>query len=106
MSHPKKRKPLPGPEYRYDNYGRVVKRKRGAYGSKRFHTGMDITADLAGNNRDFIYFDIPCKGAVTNCVTLAHIRKAKALADKSGNPKIWTADKYDQAFLQGLIPTG
>lgn len=30
--------------------------------------------------------------------------KLKAEADQSGNPKIWTADQYDQEFLRTLIP--
>jgi hypothetical protein len=28
----------------------------------------------------------------------------KAAADQSGNPKIWTADKYSQDELKRLIP--
>jgi len=26
-------------------------------------------------------------------------------ADRSGNPEVWTAGEYDQAFLRSLIPT-
>ncbi len=36
-------------------------------------------------------------------ISLAAPRLQKA-ADESGNPKIWTADKYSQKFLQSLIP--
>lgn len=104
MLRPKKRRPLPGPEYRYDAYGRVVKRKRGAYGPKRFQGGKHVTADLAGNNWGFIYFDIPSEGAITNCITMAHVLKAKALADASGNPKVWKAEEHSQDFLKSLIP--
>ncbi len=30
--------------------------------------------------------------------------RLKAAADASGNPKIWTAEQYDQNFLKTLIP--
>lgn len=29
----------------------------------------------------------------------------KAAADRSGNPRVWTAEMHDQAFLRSLIPT-
>ncbi len=29
----------------------------------------------------------------------------KKAADESGNPKIWTADRYSQEFLKSLIPS-
>ncbi len=106
MSRPRKRLPLPGPEYRYDSYGLIIKRKRGRYGPKhsQFNKAQEITGDFSGNNENAVYADIPCKGGTINCFTAAHVAKAKALADASGNPRIWTAADYTQAFLRSLIP--
>ena len=104
MSRARTRKPLPGPEYRYDAWGRVIRRKRPSRGSYRFRTRQQVTADLSGNNRDFIYFDIPAQGNTTNCITVADVEKMRRLADASGNPKTWTAGEHSQEFLRSLIP--
>jgi hypothetical protein len=31
-------------------------------------------------------------------------RKLKKVADQSGDPKVWTADRFSQDFLKSLIP--
>ena len=42
-------------------------------------------------------------GAVRGRLVLAEPRLKKA-ADESGNPRVWTADRYSQEFLRSLIP--
>ncbi len=102
MSHSKKRPPLPGPEYRYDAYGRVVKRKRAPYGPK--HSELQGRGeDFSGNREAFIYWDIPREGNYSKIITTEHVRKVQTLADASGNPRVWTSDECSQEFLRSLI---
>ncbi len=69
-------------------------------GSDRgIHYNSNANMDLA------LYIDLNGCDGLTGMIEPEQIAAAKARADLSGNPKIWTADQYSQKELRSLIPT-
>jgi hypothetical protein len=79
----------------FDSYGNKICRKCSG-------NNYNYEKSFEGNNQMLIYFDVD---GASNSFKEEHVKKAKALADKSGNPKIWTADEYSQDELRRLIST-
>jgi hypothetical protein len=103
MPRTEKRRPLAEDE-RYDPWGRRVKRKRPSYGSNHFRRPRNIVGDFTGNNELLIYMDLNRDDGISNVVSTEQVKKAQALANESGNPKVWTDREYSQDFLKSLIP--
>jgi hypothetical protein len=58
--------------------------------------------NFSGNNEALIYFDID---GTSYLFKTEQVKKAQALANESGNPKVWTARECSQDFLRSLIPS-
>jgi hypothetical protein len=80
-------------------------RPRFTHGSRWSGKPRRLVGDFSGNNELLIYMDLNRDDGISNVITTDHIRKAQALANVSGNPRIWTEDKYSQAYLRSLIPS-